>query len=190
MTYDEPDKAHLGGANAVGDANTIMPDVWGYLVVKLNVWSMVDIGCGYGHALPYFAGCGAHTVLGIDGDPDCLFNALCPSVTVIHDFATGPYTLKCDYDLAWSAEFLEHVDEKYQPNYMATFRQCRHVCVTHAVPWQPGHHHVLCRDDDYWIRTFAAYGFAFDAFESNVLRRTDRLSGAWGRKTLMLFHRL
>lgn len=189
MIYTD-DRAHLGGAHSVGDANTIMPDVWGYLVVRFNVWSVVDVGCGYGHALPYFAGCGAHTVLGIDGDPDCVSRSLVPSVTVRHDFAEGPFTLKSDFDLGWSAEFLEHVEERHQPHYMATFRQCRHVCVTHAVPRQPGHHHVNCRDDTYWIKTFAAYGFRFDAAETTILRRTDRLNGSWGRNTLMLFHRV
>ena len=189
MIYSDA-RSHLGGAHRGGDYNTMMPDVWGYLIVRFNVWSVVDVGCGYGHALPYFAGCGAHTVLGIDGDPDCIEKSLCPSVTVQHDFAEGPFNLKCEYDLAWSAEFLEHVEERHQPHYMATFRRCRHVCITHALPRQIGYHHVNCRDDTYWIKVFAAYGFAFDAAETTVLRRTDRLGAQWGRATLMLFHRL
>ena len=35
---------HLGGAYAGGDANTIMPDVWGYLLTRWPIRRVLDVG--------------------------------------------------------------------------------------------------------------------------------------------------
>jgi SAM-dependent methyltransferase len=173
---------HLGGAYVQGDSNTIMPDVWGYLLVKYGIKTMVDIGCGYGHAMEWFSKYLVHSI-GFDGDPEAVNKNRLPGHAFVHDFTLGEprdgIIKEADFfDLAWSSEFLEHVEEKYMANYMAVFRRCRYACVTHAEPKQPGHHHVNCEDDDYWIQKFAD------------LRSTDRWGAGWGRRTLMFFRRL
>ena len=185
------DQTHLGGAYETGDANTIMPDIWGYLIVKYGVRSVLDIGCGFGHSCSYFGSmCQPISWLGIDGWKEAIDRTVAKGCVRLHDFTTGPCELNDTFDLAWSSEFVEHVDEVYQANYMAAFQKCRRACITHSVPGQAGFHHVNCRDDAYWIAVFANYGFAFDAAETALMRRTDCYGAVWGRCTLMLFHRL
>ena len=146
--------AHLGGAYASGDANTIMPDVWGYLLTRYPIRRVLDVGCGYGQAMRRFAEVGGCDVVGIDGDPACV--ASDPRIR-LHDFILSALPgASLPYDLAWSSEFLEHVDEKYLPNLMSAFQQARLVVVTHGEPGQPGHHHVNCRVGAHVERAHAA----------------------------------
>lgn len=181
---------HLGGAYPEGDANTIMPDVWGYLLVKHDIKSVIDLGCGFGHAIRWFADHGLCTVAGIDGWSEAIDGNLVPGAAVRHDFTTGPAPIARPFDLAWSAEFLEHVEERYLPHIMATMRLARLACVTHAEPGQAGHHHVNCQTTEYWVDRFAEYGFAHLPEETAILRRTDRWRATWGRRTLTMFQRI
>lgn len=165
-----------------------MKDVWGYLLTKFGLTTLLDVGCGYGHAMRFFAD---HlvTVQGIDGDPACQGpEQQCPGCVLTHDYTTGSAPLGPRlYDLAWSAEFLEHVEFPYVPNYMRDFRRCRIVVVTHAEPGQNGHHHCLCETDAFWVEKFYEYGFDHNPNETALLRRTDRWHAPWGRRTLMFF---
>lgn len=179
---------HLGGAYECGDGNTWMPDCWGYLIVKYDIRSMLDIGCGFGHAMKWFSDflVGAR---GIEGWDEAVEKNLMRGLVIKHDFTTGPVVLDREYDLAWSAEFLEHVEEKFIPNYMAAFQRCKRAVITHGEPGQHGHHHVNCQPDNYWVDVFAKWGFLHDTVETAVLRSTDRWRAGWGRRTLMLFYR-
>lgn len=148
---------HLGGYLAGGDPDTLYPDMWDWLVDTWEVKTVIDIGCGDGQALKHFSSRGCMAI-GVDGMPQ-------PNIPMIrlHDYTTGPYsTVGDDFDLAWSAEFVEHVDEEYVPNFMTTFKTARFAAITHAEPGCPGWHHVNCRSDDYWKGVFAAAGFEFD----------------------------
>ena len=147
---------HLGGYLAGGDPDTLYPDMWDWLVDTWEVKSVIDIGCGDGQALNHFAARGC-AVVGVEGIPQ-------PNPLIVqHDYTTGPYVCAgAAFDLAWSAEFVEHVDEEYVPNFMGTFKTARFAMITHAEPGQPGWHHVNCKPADYWKGVFAASGFEFD----------------------------
>jgi len=147
---------HLGGYLTGGDPDTRYEDMWDWLVETWEVKSVIDIGCGDGQTLAYFASKGCR-VLGIEGTPQTDERIL------QHDYTVGPFPGSLEeFDLAWSAEFVEHVDEQYVPNFMATFKMARFAAITHAEPGCPGWHHVNCRSDDYWKGVFAANGFEFD----------------------------
>ena len=150
-------EGHLGGYLVGGDPDTTFPDMWKWLVETWEAKTILDVGCGDGNALRHFREYGALSALGIDGvkqdDPDIYE----------HDFSTGPFPHHLpSFDLAWSAEFVEHVDEQYVPNFMPAFRSARFALITHAEPGSPGWHHVNCRTDEYWKGVFAGYGFEFD----------------------------
>lgn len=162
-------EGHLGGYLADGDPDTIFPEMWTWLIEAWDIKSVIDVGCGAGVALRYFRdeikrihgdSVEPPTVVGIDGMPQ---PALPEEAFVQHDYATGPLRLHWECDLAWSAEFVEHVDERYVPNFMATFQAARFVLITHADVGSPGHHHVNCKSEDYWKGVFAGNGFEFDA---------------------------
>lgn len=181
---------HLGGAYPEGDSNTIMADVWGYLLVKYEIKSVLDIGCGYGHCLKWFSENGLCSIKGIEGWYEAVKGSLVPGHIVQHDFTTSAAPLAQPFDLGWCAEFLEHLEEKYLPNVMPCFQLCRYVIITHAEPGQAGHHHVNCKSTGYWVKKFEEYGFKHNAEETALLRRTDRWRAGWGRRTLCSFERL
>jgi SAM-dependent methyltransferase len=128
-----------------------------YMVENYGVSSLLDIGCGTGGMLEVAHQAGLE-VAGIDGD----FTAKRNAPVLVHDFTAGPAEFENTFDLAWSVEFLEHVEEQYMDNYMAAFQRCKYALVTFAPEGTPGHHHVNCRDEGYWVNKFADYGFALD----------------------------
>ena len=179
--------SHLGGSiHPEGDPNTWMPDVWQHLIEKYDVLSMLDIGCGTGVNTAWFEKHCAR-VIGIDGTPEYVEQSkLRRESRVVHDYTKGPYDPGFISDLAWSSEFVEHVEEQFIPNFMATFQRCRYVCITHATPGQGGINHMNEQSSEYWIAQFAYYGFRYDAEETAALRATD--SGQpYGRRTLLFF---
>jgi len=124
------------------------------------------------------------TALGIDGDhTSTRFNI---ESFIIHDYTTGPIVVEDKYDVVWSVEFLEHVEEEYMPNYMRTFQCAKSAVVTYAPPGWNGHHHVNLQEEDYWIAKFEEYGFKLDRQKTNILRQQSTLNlGKKGRKAFV-----
>ena len=166
--------AALGGASLdAPDASTFLPDVWQYLIEKYEVRSVLDVGAGAGWSTKWFSDQGIYT-LGVEGWPEALARSQCRPNIVQHDYRSGPFVPSMILDLAWCAGFVEHIEEKFIPNFMASFRACRNVCLTHAEPGQPGHQHVNCQPTAYWIGKMNEAGFDFDEEETAFLLSTDK----------------
>lgn len=147
---------HLGGYVTGGDPDTQLPGLWQWLVGKLKVESVLDVGCGDGAALEVFSRLGVRGV-GVDGMPQA------DERIVQHDYTTGLSELGDQvFDLVWSCEFVEHVDERYVANFMNDFCRAPVVAMTHAVPGQTGWHHVNCQDDAYWVGVLASHSYVLD----------------------------
>lgn len=191
---------HLGGYIVGGDYRTFAPEVWHELVRLYNPTSFVDVGCGTGATVWWWQdnapSCISH---GIEGHPDAVEMARKKAPVIIeHDFCIGPPTdslLLPAYDIGWSAEFVEHVDEKHVPNFMDVFFRCSHAFITHALPGQGGHHHVNEQPASYWIDVFSRYGFKHDPELQSVLRSmvhpsTDNnRQGHYIQNSLLAFHK-
>jgi len=161
-------KKHLGGHRGRSHIDEITLD---YLVDKYNIKTMVDVGCGPGKQVELAIAKGLKAE-GIDGDPDLdIYNK---SYYIKHDYTESPLKTK-KYDLCWSVEFLEHVEEKYIPNFFETIIQCKIACVTFALPGKGGYHHVNCQTQDYWIKVFHQYGFQFNEKETSIIRKNSKL---------------
>ena len=145
---------HLGGHSGV---TTIDPPVLLYLKDRFNLKSMVDIGCGPGGMQKVAKSLGM-SWYGVDGDSTVVQNT---EVTKLHDFTKGKCVIKKKFDLAWSVEFLEHVEEQYIDNYMSIFSKAKYLCCTAAPPGATGHHHVNCNTEEYWIDKMSNYGFEY-----------------------------
>jgi len=178
---------HLGGCyTEVPDANTYTPDVWEKLAAKYHINKIVDVGCGAAWNTAWWHSRGFYAI-GVEGWPDAIAATKMPMERmIVHDYVTGPLVLPEPFDLATSTEFVEHVEEKYLPNYMATFQCCRYVLMTYATPGQTGYHHVNEQDFPYWEAKMNQYGFDHLPEDTKWMRATDQ-GGAWGRKTLCLF---
>lgn len=145
-----------------GDPSTYTPQLWSWAWEKLAIRSVLDVGCGEGHCAAYFKGLGCR-VLGVDGSKQANRDSVIPSHHVIHDFVDGPYQPNNEFDLVWSCEFVEHVEEKYRDHFLTTFSASRrYLMMTYASPGQPGWHHVNCQPQSYWVETLQNIGFTFD----------------------------
>src|SRR5438552_13554216 len=145
---------HLGGHE---DKTQFDEGALDFLLARFAVKTMVDVGCGQ-LGMVYYAIAKGVRAVGVDGDPTVARD--CP-VVIEHDYTKKPLFLG-EFDLAWSVEFVEHVDERFIPNFLETFKCAKHVFITAAVPGQPGHHHVNCQRGDYWLAWFNQAGFQLD----------------------------
>lgn len=141
-----------------------------YLKKTYNIKTMLDIGCGPGGMLLEAKRIGIDAA-GVDGDPSINNNNI-----ITHDFTKGKLNLEKIYDLAWSCEFVEHVEEKYQENYMLLFQKAKIVVMTFAPPGIKGHHHVNCREEDYWVKTFQNYGLKLNRQETEFIRSNSSMN--------------
>ena len=148
------ERPHLGGylSGSIGDVGSYCAPVWAWLLKKYKVHSMIDVGCGEGHALRWFAARGCR-VLGVEGiaQPD--------KRIVEHDYTLGPYRPRGRFDLAWCCEFVEHVEAQFLDNFMVTLAKAKIIAMTHALPWQGGHHHVNCQPEEYWLNVLGNWGY-------------------------------
>lgn len=163
---------HLGGYISGGDPATWCPALWSWVVRAHGIRSVLDVGCGEGHSTRFFRELGCE-VLGVEGCARAVAESVVPGQVVRHDFCEGAYLAGRSFDLVWSCEFVEHVEEAYVPNILKTFAQsARMILMTHAFPGQEdGYHHVNCRSSAYWIRRLEEVGYRCDVEQSLAARR-------------------
>ena len=158
-----------------------------FLVSEYNVKSFLDIGCGPG-GMVALAGMRGLNAVGIDGDWEVPKER--DTDIIIHDFTNGPAPIEHDFDLGWSVEFLEHVEEQYQDNYMQAFARCKYVVATASPPGHTGHHHVNCQTQEYWRGVFDKYGFDYDdAVTQRIRTEESNMQKPFMQKTGMFFKR-
>lgn len=168
-------QGHLGGFVSGGHPATLFPTLWRYVVRRFDINSVVDIGCGHGIAAANFEQLGC-SVLGVDGIKD--------SDIAIDNFKLNDYAVKSaltaeQFDLCWSCEFVEHVDEQYAGNFLADFAHAKYIVMTHATPGQAdndrangfdSHHHVNEQPAEYWIDKIQALGYEYNPVITQELR--------------------
>jgi len=157
-----------------------------YLIKALDVKSMLDIGCGPGGMVELAASKGLN-VVGVDGDDKVERAESIKDKVIIHDYATSPYVPTQVFDLGWSVEFVEHVEKKYMQNFLETFKSCKYVAMTHALPGQPGHHHVNCMPIEYWCGAMEAIGFMIMVDETNEMRKSSTMRERYIRQQGYVF---
>ena len=152
---------HLGGYMFGGDPLTFYPKLFTWIVKTFSVRSVLDVGCAEGHSAEYFKSLGCD-VLGVEGSPMAIRDSKIPENITQHDFCTGAHKTKKTYEMVWSCEFVEHVEEKYMQNFLESFKSAeKYIFMTHATPGQVGHHHVNCKPKEYWIKVVSNLGFRF-----------------------------
>jgi len=154
---------HLGGHNGL----THLDEGALKWLQSLGHKRFLDIGCGPGGMVQLAEQLG-FVVKGIDGDHT--LERYDPQKFIIHDFQIGPAPIDDIYDIGWSVEFVEHVYEKYIPNYAHAMQKCKNLIMTHAVVGQTGYHHVNCQNAPYWIDKMTEYGFTLDQEKTKQLR--------------------
>lgn len=178
-------KPHVGGAWLNCDPNAHDEAVFNKIIDALSVKTMVSIGCGQGFCIKHFMDQGVEC-LGIDGSQTTIDMAVCPKEKIIlHDYTEGVIQLDKIYDLGLCVEFVEHIYEQYAPNFIHTFKQCKFIAVTHAVPDQSGYHHVNLQESKYWIDLLTKNGFYYMQGLSKQLR--EMTTAIHLNRNLMIF---
>lgn len=157
FTVVDSSRGDLGGNIRHGDLSTFIPNLWRYLIDRFAIKSMLDVGCGEGHAVRFFhkQGVFAH---GIDGLRANVERAVIP--IVLHDLLERPYVMPVDF--VWSCEVAEHILPEKLDNYLDTLVNGTVIAMTHAVPGQLGHHHVNCQPSEYWIELLQKRGYELE----------------------------
>jgi hypothetical protein len=174
--------SHLGGhLNKTHNDRGVLT----YCINQFKIKSFLDVGCGPGGMVALASMRGLESV-GIDGDWEVPKED--DTNIVIHDFTNGPCLLtKAQFDLGWSVEFLEHVEEQYMPHYMAAFQRCQIVIATAAPPGYTGHHHVHCQTQEYWHNKFDEYGFTYDPVHTEIIRKESSMQKPFLQRTGMFY---
>jgi cyclopropane fatty-acyl-phospholipid synthase-like methyltransferase len=158
-----------------------------YIKNKYNIETMIDIGCGPGGQVKLAESMDI-SATGIDGDPRLLDEN--PDIWLC-DFTKESCEFDEEIDLAWSCEFLEHVEEQYIPNYIKSFQSAKYCFATHALPGTESFeaHHVNCKDDAYWINVFEEYGFTYDADVTLAIREASTMTRDFVRNSGQFFYK-
>lgn len=173
LAIDRYDRA-MGGNVIGGDPHTYHPALWSFLVKRFAVGSVLDVGCGEGHCVQYFAGLGI-PALGFDGLRANIERAVTP--IAFHDLRWGPFTRAVD--LVHCCEVVEHIEARYLPHLLRTLANGRVIAMSHAHPGQSGYHHVNCQPAAYWIERLKALGYEFLAEETEIGKSCIIATGAW-----------
>lgn len=168
---------HLGGHAGI---THIDEGALSFLASQRPIKTMLDIGCGPGGMKKIADKLGIQWT-GIDGDPSVKNEYI-----VTHDFSRGPTDLNF-YDLGWSVEFVEHVEERFIQNFMVAFKGCSLVFLTHAPPRKTGHHHVNCQMTNYWITIFQMWGFQLNPKLTTGARENSTMKREFARETGLVF---
>lgn len=179
---------HLGGCLLDGDENSWTPEMWDYIVGKYNIKSVVDIGAGCGFATEYFHNKGLD-VLGVDGCEEVQENFKLKDNFRLNDYQDGSALKSFEsFDLCWSCEFVEHVEEEYSDNFLNDYTHAKYLAITHATPGQGGYHHVNCQWQEYWIEKLEALGFKFDQAETDRTRELTDPSKHYNKSGLFFIN--
>lgn len=158
-----------------------------WAIKTLGVKSARDVGCGTGDMVKHMLDAGLDAY-GIEGDPTLNWGR--PEKFIRHDYTLGDLNIVEGADLGWCVEVLEHIEEEYLPNVFSTFRDCEFVIVTAAPPGtEAAHHHVNCKDQNYWIAKFFEFGFDFAPDLTAQLRSASTMTRNFMRETGMVFIR-
>lgn len=171
---------HLGGHSNINHTDN---GVLKYIKENFDTSSVLDIGCGLGE-MKVLCDDLDMSYLGVDGD----FTANRDhNHVLIHDYTEGSTNIDKTFDVAWSTEFVEHVEEKYVDNFMADFAKAKYVMVTHAPPGKNGYHHVNCKSAQYWIDVFQRHSFEFSNKHTKLIRKHSTMKREFVRDNGLFF---
>ncbi len=182
--YDDRFFDYIGGG-ARRSARHIIP----FLRQRLQVSSVLDIGCGRGVWVEEWRRSGVADALGVDGDyvgPDRL---AVPKENFAACDLAEPIRLGRRFDLVQSLEVAEHIPASKADVFIANIVAHGDVILfSAAVPGQGGEFHVNEQPYEYWREKFSRHGFAvLDCIRPDIAG--IRAIEPWYRYNILLYVR-
>jgi len=157
---------------------------------KLNVDSVLDIGCAIGTWLRAWSELGITDLHGVDGDYVDRQRLALAELTFTAVDLNGTFDLGRQFDLVQSLEVGEHIEKKASE----TFAEClarharRYILFSAAPPGQGGEHHINEQPYEFWRQKFERRGFVtIDAVRPAIAE--DKRISYWYRYNTLLFVR-
>ena len=149
--------------------------------------SVLDIGCGSGAYLKYFAAQGTQRIQGVDG-AEGRSRYLQPEEYAQVDLGT-PFELAETFDLVICVEVIQHISAQSERTLISSIaRHARErIVFSSAEARQPGAGHINYRPISHWLDLFASAGWYPCLFDSLALRSLSTFP--WFRGNLVVFTR-
>jgi len=160
------------GENELWMASLFPKTILDAVLDRFQPRSVLDVGCGTGKSLEYFADRGLD-VIGIEG------SALAISKSRLRDKMrclnlNNPIDLGRKFDLVWSFEVAEHIHPRHADAFLATLvHHGDRIVLSAATPGQGGEGHLNEQPPEYWIAKLRVVGFEHDAEATAQLRALE-----------------
>jgi 2-polyprenyl-3-methyl-5-hydroxy-6-metoxy-1,4-benzoquinol methylase len=174
---------HLGGNFSGGDPSTWNPELWQHLIDVYKPKTVLDVGCGQGHAVVWFQDHGIRAI-GFDGLAENLKGLNEQDGFYVCDLTKEPFE-ETPVDLVWCSEVVEHIAEEHIDNLITSLSNGNMVAMTFATPGQDGWHHVNCQPKEYWIDILDKAGYQCLERETEHAKQISR--NGWFKKNGLLF---
>lgn len=137
-------------------AQTIIP----LILDRIQIDSVVDVGCGDGTWLSVFKDYGIHTCLGVDGVYVSDIQLKIPQENILLWDLSTPLRVNNIFDLVMSLEVAEHLHQSAAATFVKSLTTLGSVILfSAAIPSQGGTGHVNEQWPEYWADLFQAQGY-------------------------------
>lgn len=161
-----------------------------FISQKLKPKSVFEFGCGLGLYLDHIAkSTNASDLHGIEpnGMPSNTNKVFIHAIDIVRDGI--PISLLKNFDLVYSIEVLEHIEQKYHDDIILFLSKiCERVFVFSAAqPGQEGVGHISCRPQEEWIDLISSNGFKLCRQQTFKIRQACDKKNLNHRNNLLVF---
>lgn len=144
------------------------------IITELRPTTVLDIGCGTGAALEYFAQCAIESV-GIENSKVAILKSKVSS-SIVRFNLKQELCLGKRFDLVWCFEVIEHIHPRFEGNFLKTLTNHSDTIVLSAAqPGQGGRGHFNEQPPEYWVQKFRAMDYRLDTTFTDKLRSTGEI---------------
>jgi len=143
-------------SGAIQSAERLLP----FLLSKLEIGCVLDVGCGQGAWLSVWKELGVKDTIGIDGNYVDREHLLIPEASFVSHNLAIEFDLGRRFDLVQSLEVAEHLPVQSATIFVGSLVKHGELVLFSAAPkGQGGDNHINEQDYDYWRTLFAKHDY-------------------------------
>jgi SAM-dependent methyltransferase len=160
------------------------------LVEKVDVKSVLDLGCGRGAWLAWWVKHGAHDVFGVDGTYVDVNKLHIPRTSFLAFDLNKELALGRKFDLVETVEVVEHLDPSAGERFIDNLvRHGNLILFSAAIPGQGGMFHINEQPWQYWRALFAERGYEVFDFIRPLVKDEGNIVFWYRHNTFIYAHR-